>query len=101
MALAERSRNWLAALGVAAIAAALQAVTIGHGFVLDYGPEIVDNAFVRLLTSAPRIFTTASWEGSGLGKEVPMWRPFTTLTYALNHAAGGLDPVGYHLVNVL
>jgi Flp pilus assembly protein TadD len=27
-------------------------------------------------------------------------RPVTLLTFALNHAAGGLDPFGYHLVNL-
>ncbi len=29
------------------------------------------------------------------------YRPLTTLTYALNHAVGGLAPFGYHLVNLL
>jgi len=33
--------------------------------------------------------------------DVSLYRPVTTLTYALNYAIGGLDPWGYHLVNVL
>ena len=48
---------------------------------------------------APRLFAEGAWAGAG---EVnPIYRPLTSLTYALNHAVGGLDPAGYHLLNVL
>ena len=30
-----------------------------------------------------------------------LWRPLTTLTFALDHALHGLEPFGYHLVNVV
>lgn len=36
-----------------------------------------------------------------LGYASNYWRPVTELTIRLNHAVGGLDPFGYHLVNVL
>jgi tetratricopeptide (TPR) repeat protein len=85
---------------VAAVAVGVYAGTLGHGFVFDDGPEVVDNAFIRNLSHAPRVFATASWEGAGSG-EVPMYRPLTTVSYALNYAAGGFAPFGFHLANVL
>ncbi len=41
---------------------------------------------------------TPSWWGDGRGR---LWRPLTTLTFALDHALHGLEPFGYHLVNVV
>lgn len=59
---------------------------------------IVNNRYVRELDLG-RILTTASWWGElAYGK---LYRPLTTLSFALNHALGGLDPLGYHVVNVL
>lgn len=45
-----------------------------------------------------RIFGTASWWGDP--RSVPVYRPVTTLTYAINWALGGDRPLGYHVVNV-
>jgi protein O-mannosyl-transferase len=43
------------------------------------------------------ILSTPSWWADGRGRT---WRPLTTLTFALDHAIHGLDPFGFHLVNV-
>lgn len=94
-----RRTGWAAAL-VALAAFAAYAQTLGHGFVFDDGPEVVDNLFLRSLADLPRLLTTASWEGTGEGSP-PQYRPLTSLLFALNYAAGGLSPWGYHLVNVL
>jgi tetratricopeptide (TPR) repeat protein len=94
-------RPTLVSAAVIAVAAVVvYAGTLGHGFVLDDGPEVVDNLFIRSPSELPRILTSGSWEGAGEGNP-PIYRPLTTLTYALNHAAGGLAPFGYHLVNVV
>jgi Flp pilus assembly protein TadD len=91
-------------LAVVALAVALASVlpfvgTLGHGFALDDAPEVVQNEQIRSIQSVPRMFATGAWAGAG--EPAPIYRPLTTLTYALNHAAGGLSPFGYHLVNVL
>jgi Flp pilus assembly protein TadD len=96
---AERRRWLLAGLAAAAAAAALYAPTLGHGFVFDDNPEVVDNAFIRSLASLPLVASTSAWKGSG--DPNPLYRPLTTATYAVNHALGGLAPFGYHLVNVV
>jgi tetratricopeptide (TPR) repeat protein len=97
---AARRSAGLVALAVATFAFAIYAGTLGHGFALDDGPEVVDNAHIRSLASIPRVFTTASWAGAG-DAQVPMYRPLTTLTYSLDYAVHGLAPLGYHIINVL
>ena len=90
----------IAAALVACAAVAVHAGTLGHGFALDDGPEVVDNAHVRSLAGVTTVFTTSSWAGSG-DASVPMYRPLTTLSYSLNYALGGLAPGGFHLANLL
>src|SRR5512144_3179644 len=92
-------RGALAALLVAISAAAPFAGTVGHGFALDDVSEVVRNDDVHALRNVPRLFGRGAWDGAG--ERNPIYRPLTSATYALNHAAGGLDPAGYHLTNVL
>ncbi len=93
-------RTATAAALVATLAIAAYSGTLVHGFALDDGPEVVDNAHVRSLASVVTVFTASSWAGAG-DASVPMYRPLTTLSYSLNYALGGLDPFGFHLANVL
>ena len=44
------------------------------------------------------IFTHPSWWGTHT--KITTWRPLTTLSFAANYALGGVDPRGYHVVNV-
>ena len=97
---ASSKRTATAAALVAILAIAAYAGTLGHGFALDDGPEVVDNAHVRSLAGVATVFTTSSWAGAG-DASVPMYRPLTTLSYTVNYALGGLDPFGFHLANVL
>ncbi len=92
------------ALAGAAVAVVLAAVvpfagTLRYGFALDDAPEVVQNGHIRSLAAIPQMFARGAWDGAG--EASPIYRPLTTLTYALNHAAAGLSPSGFHLVNVL
>ena len=48
------------------------------------------------------LFSNDYW-GTRMSKEQShkSYRPLTVLTFRLNYALGGLDPSGYHLVNVV
>ncbi len=74
-----------------ALAALAYARALRGEFLFDDLHAVVRNPAARDLGSWAR----AAW-GSLLGAG----RPVTDLTYALNRAAGGLDPLGYHLVNL-
>ncbi len=69
-------------------------------FVSDDLNAIVANENVRGPLDPIGLFTRMSWWGGARG-DTPGYRPLTTLTFALNHALGGLEPAGYHSVNVL
>lgn len=74
--------------------------TLGNGFVIDDRAFVEQNPVIRDLANVPRMFTSGFWESTSAS--VPaLYRPLVTLSYALNYAAGGLNPFGYHLVNVL
>jgi len=87
--------TWLAI--VAGVALAVYANSLGGGLVYDDANAIRNNPFVRNGDIAG-ILTEPSWWGGARG---PLWRPLTTLTFALDHAVHGLEPFGYHLVNVV
>src|SRR5438128_12249579 len=76
-----------------------------HGqFIYDDKPIIVRNLLIRDLHHIPLILGTTYW-GTNIGqpKEFKggLYRPLTVLTFAFNYWAGGLNPYGYHLVNVV
>lgn len=90
-------RSWLLLVSLAAIA--VYAITAGHGFAFDDGIAIEKNLHIRSLANLPEIFTHTEWAGGGL--ENYLYRPFTTVTYAVNYSLTGLSPWSYHVVNVL
>jgi protein O-mannosyl-transferase len=84
--------RWRAAIVLLAGALAY-AGSLSGPFVLDDFVSIVDNPQIR--------------EWSNLGtvlfprRELPTaGRPFVNFSFAVNYALGGLDPRGYHLINV-
>src|SRR5436190_473408 len=81
---------------VAAVAFACYANTLRSGLVFDDLNAIVNNPAVRRLDVA-HILTRPAW----FGRPVRIYRPVTTLSFALDHALHGVRPLGYHLVNVL
>jgi Flp pilus assembly protein TadD len=88
----------LALLLVAIVAVAAFATSLGNGFAYDDDVIIVDNPRVTAPASIGTIFTSPYW---GSRERGGLYRPVATLSYAWNHRLHGLEPFGYHLVNVL
>ncbi|HON01177.1 MAG TPA: hypothetical protein PLM33_13090, partial [Acidobacteriota bacterium] len=76
--------GWL----VVVVATLLYVNTLGHDFVFDD---------ISLILQNPQV-TNLDWWGI-IGKSG--YRPVRTLTYALNYALTGENPVSYHAFNVL
>ena len=74
--------------------------TFGNGFVFDDNSLILRNHWIRDITFLPDIFTNNAWafqaESSG-----NYYRPLMHVVYMLGYAISGLQPWGYHLLNVL
>lgn len=69
-------------------------------FVYDDVFFIKESPLIRDLANVGTMFTSAFWEASSHPSKA-YYRPLTVFSYALNHAVGGYQPWGYHLVNVL
>jgi len=87
---APSSARWPFAL-IAAAGLVTYANALGHPFVFDDAGTVVDNATIRAIGSS---LLGGPAQGAAAG------RPLVNLTLALNYAAGGLSPWGYHLVNL-
>ena len=73
--------------------------SIGGEFISDDRNAIVSNELVT--TPDPSaIISQRSWWGSQRA-DAAGYRPVTTLSFAANHVLGGLDPMGYHLANLI
>jgi Flp pilus assembly protein TadD len=85
---------------------ALYAPTLFHGFTLDDDMAIVGNEFTRQgLAGIAPILATDSWQGY-FGEEVKLlpggrYRPLSLVTFAIEFALFGENPLVNHLVNIL
>jgi Tfp pilus assembly protein PilF len=73
--------------------------TFPNKFAFDDIPAIERNPRIQSLKNIPTLLTTGYWTQTRTGGS--LYRPLVTISYALNHAVGGLRPFGYHLVNLL
>ncbi|MDB5311018.1 MAG: repeat-containing protein [Gemmataceae bacterium] len=80
-------RPWLGPAVIAAAVLAAYLNSFSGVFLLDDTGSIVQNPLVHDLEAAVRELATDL-------------RPVTTLSLAVNYAVGGLDPAGYHAVNL-
>ena len=79
--------DWVLALVLVGIGLAAFHNSFGGAFILDDKVRIVDNALIRQFWPP--------WAAMGQTS-----RPIVQFSLALNHAAGGLNPWGYHAVNL-
>jgi len=74
--------------------------TLGHDFVFDDHAAIGLNPLVIDRGDLPRYFLAPYWNTPL--RDRTLYRPLTSATFGLNHAAaGGLRPGQFHLVNVI
>jgi protein O-mannosyl-transferase len=95
---AERTSIVRAAAVAAFLAIAVSANSLSNGLVYDDRTVVARNEAVRH-PFGWRTLLLSSWEPDA--QTIITYRPLTTWTFALNWAAHGDRPFGYHLVNVL
>lgn len=96
IAAALRGKDFLSCLVIAIAAAAAFAPTLANGFTnFDDNAYLTDNPLVRSLSPAnlARIFTTTPPH--------TLFNPLVTLSFAIEYKLWGLEPLGYHAVNLL
>lgn len=74
--------------------------TISHEFALDDLPQIVNHKLVQAgWDGIPKLFTQNYWAASGLN--LGYYRPLSHISFALENAIHGNNPMIMHLMNVL
>lgn len=68
-------------------------------FVFDDGHMIVRNSYIKDLSKLPLVFTSGRITSVPLEKG--MYRPILMLTFAFNYFFGRLNPLGYHIINIM
>ncbi len=72
-----------------------------NGFVWDDRPLVVENPKLVQPSAVSRAFVQDFWESEERAGHSDYYRPLITVSYWLNRRWGGLNPVGYHLTNLL
>ncbi|MBN8725277.1 MAG: tetratricopeptide repeat protein [Acidobacteria bacterium] len=72
--------------------------TLLNGFVYDDISIVQNNSSINALSKIPNLFLQGYW---GENNRNGLYRPITVVTYSLNYAINGLEPYGYHLVNII
>jgi len=91
-------RRWWLYASVFAVAALVYANTVQNGFVLDDRRLVEHNPLIRGVEGIPILFRADYWAPK---LQSGLYRPLVMSSYALNYEVSGLDPAGYHAVNVL
>jgi hypothetical protein len=90
-------RNHVAILIVIATALLAYLPALGNGFAYDDVPIVQQDTRVQALTSFGDIFTNGYWQDASLA----LYRPLTTLSFAIDHAIGNGSPAWFHASNLL
>ncbi|MBI4574489.1 MAG: hypothetical protein HY713_14525, partial [candidate division NC10 bacterium] len=88
---------------VVLLALVAYAPTLTNGFPFDDERLIVQNRLITSLRNIPILLTGGYWtiEPGIQTRSGGLYRPLLTISFALDYAAGGLNPLGYHVVNIL
>jgi tetratricopeptide (TPR) repeat protein len=94
-----KKRIWLAIAAIALAGILVYANALNGQFLLDDEQLIQQNRFIKDWKYLGQIFSTNIIQGSD--RPSGFYRPLQIVTYAFDHAIGGVNVFGYHLTNVL
>lgn len=83
------------------LAAGLYLNSLDNELAFDDLGYIANNSILKRIDLVALFTHDLGGKPKGDPNHTGAFRPLTSLTYALNYAAGGLDPVAYHFVNVV
>jgi len=94
-----KSREGITIIILTIVSFAVFGNALFNGFVYDDHFQILDNEWIKDAKYIPKIFSTNVWEFEG---EVSnYYRPLMHLSYMACYYIFGIEPFGFHLVNVI
>jgi protein O-mannosyl-transferase len=92
--------DWWLAAALCLVAFLAYAQTLSFDFVYDDDIQVLRNPWIRDLSQVGNFFFTDVWRFSTeIGGNY--YRPFHMLAHAIGYALSGLNPLGFHLINIL
>lgn len=96
---------WRPALWCGVLAVVVHIGALANGFAMDDHYNLVANPEIRDLRNIPGLFghawTTTAQDGLDHAIGLSYWRPLAALTWTLEYALWGLQPLGFHAVNLV
>jgi len=104
MTLSQRIQSWIRhplviSIALMTLAFATYCNVLDGTFIWDDEVMVASNGLIRSLDNIPSILTTSPFGGRLNASD--FYRPFQTMSYAIDYSFWGLDPFGFHLTNVI
>ena len=93
----DKKKKALGFLFIVLVGIALYCNTLNSPFIYDDLHTIVENPYIKQSKYLPSLFDLSSIKDSAARSS---YRPVLMLTFFLNYTFGGLNPFGYHLINI-
>lgn len=96
-------RRYAPYIVILAVTAAVYAVVWSGGFLRDDFPVITENPWITSPSYIPEIFSSTLWgfyEGDFITTTSNYYRPMMYMVFMAAYALFGLDPTGYHAINL-
>lgn len=100
----DKIMNRIFLLGLLLLCFAIYFNSLNNPFVLDDDGLIVNNPIIKSFKFLPLIFEKSLYSYPMAGREVTfnkMFRPLQLLTYSVDYKVWKLNPMGFHLTNIL
>jgi len=95
----DKKKLWLSVFLIVCVGGMVYANALKGAFLWDDSHLVQENRYLRHVSDIPKIFTTDI--GAGGGDRYNFYRPLQILAYMLEYSVWKLDPVGYHLGNII
>ena len=99
--MAGRFERWRWLVPVSLLAVLVHADVLTYWFVASDSLPLIETSRIAAVTDLVELFTRPLMYGSDFVETARFYRPIASLSYALDYALWGLDPLGYHLTNLL
>ncbi len=100
MDVSQKKRSFLPIILIIVLGLAVYSSALKGAFIWDDEHLVENNASIRTWSDIPQVFTQDIGDGAG-GRKYSFYRPVQMLSYKLDHSFWKLNPLGYHLTNII
>jgi len=94
-------KNYLFIFIIVSLGIVIYSNSLGNDFVWDDNLYVVTNNYIRSLKFIPLYFTSPHALSTQESGGANLYRPFTVLSYAFDYFLWKLNPMGYHITNLM